>query len=548
MAAVRNPVAPGYQSAPYPPSAPSQQMPASRMDLYISCTGLLKMDATSHSDPMAVLHMYNKVSKKWQECGRTETIKDTENPNFATPFVVDYFFEEVQKVKISVYDADDPRSSLHSADFLGSIECNLSQIASSRKFTKELGSQSGRCGTITIRCEEISSNTDMISLSFKANKLDKKDFLGKSDPFLEFSRSSADGGFMLVHRTEVIKNTLDPVWKPFEISVQKLCNGDLDRLIKIDCYDHDDDGGHDLIGSCTTNVRQMIEASKHEISLPCINPKKQQKKKNYVNSGIIILSYSKYLKGHSFVDYLSHGCQIHFTVAIDFTASNGNPNATTSLHYINPYQPNEYTVALLSVGEVVQDYDTDKMFPALGFGARIPPNFAEAHHEFPLNFDFANPYCAGLNGILDAYQNALRSVQLYGPTNFSPVIRHVSRFAAEESKTGVANAYFILLILTDGEITDMDETIKAIVEASYLPLSIIIVGVGSANFSNMEYLDADKQRLSFGGKTAARDIVQFVPFREFKGAPPHSLAKCVLAEVPAQVTSYFKMKGIAPNI
>ena len=58
----------------------------------------------------------------------------------------------------------------------------------------------------------------------------------------------------------------------------------------------------------------------------------------------------------------------------------------------------------------------------------------------------------------------------------------------------ILQAYFILLVLTDGEITDMDETIKAIVEASYLPLSIIIVGVGSANFSNMEYLDADKQR------------------------------------------------------
>ena len=67
----------------------------------------------------------------------------------------------------------------------------------------------------------------------------------------------------------------------------------LPSSFKIDCYDHDDDGGHDLIGSCTTNVRQMIEANKHEISLPCINPKKQQKKKSYVNSGIIIISYSK---------------------------------------------------------------------------------------------------------------------------------------------------------------------------------------------------------------------------------------------------------------
>ena len=48
-------------------------------------------------------------------------------------------------------------------------------------------------------------------------------------------------------------------------------------------------------------------------------------------------------------------------------------------------------------------------------------------------------YFVGLNGILEAYQSAVRAVQLYGPTNFSPVIRHVSNFAAKEAKTGVAN-------------------------------------------------------------------------------------------------------------
>lgn len=57
----------GFQ-APYPPPQQSmQQMPASRVELHISCTGLRKMDITSHSDPLAVLHMYDKVSKKWNE-------------------------------------------------------------------------------------------------------------------------------------------------------------------------------------------------------------------------------------------------------------------------------------------------------------------------------------------------------------------------------------------------------------------------------------------------------------------------------------------------
>jgi hypothetical protein len=77
--------------------------------------------------------------------------------------------------------------------------------------------------------------------------------------------------------------------------------------------------------------------------------------------------------------------------------------------------------------------------------------------------------------------------------------------------------YFILLIITDGVISDMEETRHAVVQASKLPMSIIIVGVGNADFAAMEFLDGDSRRLrSHTGEEAARDIVQFVPFREFR--------------------------------
>lgn len=54
-----------------------------------------------------------------------------------------------------------------------------------------------------------------------------------------------------------------------------------------------------------------------------------------------------------------------------------------------------------------------------------------------------------------------------------------------------SNNYYILLILTDGEIHDMQASIDAIVAASHLPLSIIIVGIGNSDFGNMNKLDND---------------------------------------------------------
>lgn len=47
--------------------------------------------------------------------------------------------------------------------------------------------------------------------------------------------------------------------------------------------------------------------------------------------------------------------------------------------------------------------------------------------SFLQNFNPSNPFCSGVDGVLQAYYNSLKNVQLYGPTNFSPVINHVAR-------------------------------------------------------------------------------------------------------------------------
>jgi hypothetical protein len=88
-------------------------------------------------------------------------------------------------------------------------------------------------------------------------------------------------------------------------------------------------------------------------------------------------------------------------------------------------------------------------------------------------------------------------------------------------------------LITDGIINDMQDTIDQIVRGSGLPLSIIIVGVGEENFDAMDVLDADdtplySQKLK---KKMERDIVQFVPFRDFKNNPAR-LARETLEEVP----------------
>ncbi|XP_034817877.1 copine-5 isoform X3 [Pan paniscus] len=519
-------------------------IPATKVEITVSCRNLLDKDMFSKSDPLCVMYTQGMENKQWREFGRTEVIDNTLNPDFVRKFIVDYFFEEKQNLRFDLYDVDSKSPDLSKHDFLGQAFCTLGEIVGSPGSRLEkpltigafsLNSRTGKpmpavsnggvpgkkCGTIILSAEELSNCRDVATMQFCANKLDKKDFFGKSDPFLVFYRSNEDGTFTICHKTEVMKNTLNPVWQTFSIPVRALCNGDYDRTIKVEVYDWDRDGSHDFIGEFTTSYRELARGQSQFNIYEVVNPKKKMKKKKYVNSGTVTLLSFAVESECTFLDYIKGGTQINFTVAIDFTASNGNPSQSTSLHYMSPYQLNAYALALTAVGEIIQHYDSDKMFPALGFGAKLPPD-GRVSHEFPLNGNQENPSCCGIDGILEAYHRSLRTVQLYGPTNFAPVVTHVARNAAAVQD---GSQYSVLLIITDGVISDMAQTKEAIVNAAKLPMSIIIVGVGQAEFDAMVELDGDDVRISSRGKLAERDIVQvcsteyWLPGMEFGNLP-----------------------------
>ncbi|XP_072540721.1 copine-9-like [Salminus brasiliensis] len=528
-------------------------VPATKIEVTVSCRSLLDMDTFSKSDPVVVLYIQGIGTKEWREFGRTEVIENTLNPDFVRKFVLDFFFEEKQNLRFDVYNVDTRSSNISKhKDFLGQTFCTLGEIIGSTGSRMERtlsGIPGKKCGTIIFTAEELSNCRDIATMQLCANKLDKKDFFGKSDPFLVFYRSNEDGTFTICHKTEVIKNTLNPVWQPFTIPVRALCNGDYDRTVKVDVYDWDRDGSHDFIGEFTTSYRELSRGQSQFNVYEVLNPKKKGKKKKYVNSGTVTLLSFKVESEYTFVDFIRGGTQLNFTVAIDFTASNGNPAQPTSLHYMSPYQMNTYAMALKAVGEIIQDYDSDKLFPAYGFGAKLPPD-GKISHAFPLNGNSEDPNCVGIEGVLEAYFQSLRTVQLYGPTNFAPVINQVARSAQDVTD---GSQYFVLLMITDGVISDMVQTKEAVVSASALPMSIIIVGVGPAEFDAMEELDGDDVRVSSRGRFAERDIVQFVPFRDYIDRSGNQvlsmarLAKDVLAEIPDQLLSFMKSKGIEPR-
>lgn len=443
-----------------------------------------------------------------------------------------YYFERVQHLQFTVLDIDK-----NSSELIGSATCKLDNIITMKhsKIKLKLWGPFGESGTIKIRAEEVKTSKFSVLTQFRCENLDKKDLFGKSDPYLVISRATPDGSFTPVLRTPHILKTLNPIWDPITQSVQTICNGDFHKVLRIECYDWNKTLKHELIGYLDTTLDELLKSQGKSFDL--------MRKKKKKSAGRLIVEKCQLIEEPTFLDYIIGGCEMKLMIAIDFTASNGKHTDKDSLHYTgNPGGVNDYVKAIRLVGDILMAYDSTKRIPTFGFGAKLPNGGVS--HCFYLNGNPNNPEVDGIDGVLQAYYQTLNNVTLYGPTNFEQIIKLSTEIAKNRSGHGEVQSYCILLILTDGIITDMDKTIDAIVEASNWPLSIVIVGVGNADFTNMDILDADDNPLvSSKGVKVKRDIVQFVPFNKHI----HDLQQAVLEELPAQVVSYFKSKNIKPN-
>ncbi|XP_037031088.1 copine-9-like [Bradysia coprophila] len=524
------------------PFTTGSSMPTSQIEMTLSCRNLMNTDYLSKSDPYCIVSMKDSHQDRYFEVGRTERIDDNLNPEWVKKFILNYNFETVQKIKFEVWDVDPDGQ-----DFLGQLETTLADIVSfsGRQFVGNLTGIPGRSlGQVVVVTEEVASCKQIVRIKFGAKNLTKLAWLSSNDPFLVISRSNEDGSASVVYKTEMRHGTQNPNWQPFTMRVTTLCNGDYDRNIKIDCYDNRRNGNHKLIGSTNTCLRSLHDSNASTV-MNFTNPTSGGK-----NCGVLNVESIQMMEEVSFLDYIGHGTQMHFAVAIDFTASNGAPSDPTSLHFINPHRPNSYEIALRSVGNIIEHYDKSQLFPAFGFGAKLPPT-GNVSHQFPLNNNPSHPYCKNVEEIRTHYLNRLYEVQLYGPTNFAPVINNTISIASQYQD---GKHYFVLLIITDGIISDMHQTKHAIVSASSLPISIIIVGVGNADFDAMDELDSDDVRLMVDGRYAERDIVQFVPLNQFisKNGPfiksQVDLAKAVLEEIPDQLTGFMRSRGFKPDM
>lgn len=86
--------------------------------------------------------------------------------------------------------------------------------------------------------------------------------------------------------------------------------------------------------------------------------------------------------------------------------------------------------------------------------------------------------------VVDAYWKRLEDVKLGGPTYLAPVIQQIAAYA-EREVSQCSQHYTIGLVIVDGIINDLESLTNTLIEVGNLALSIVVVGVGPADFRLM---------------------------------------------------------------
>ena len=179
-------------------------------------------------------------------------------------------------------------------------------------------------------------------------------------------------------------------------------------------------------------------------------------------------------------------------------------------------------------------------------------------------------------GLMNTYRNALKKVQLAHPRCFAEIINNVRTKANQRFQA--LHRYGVLLLITCGEMVDVDETLKELNEARKNGIHIYIVGVGNAEFQKLEKIcrgenpntdeKKDEELAATSGaarrKLAAKQAAEEekkendkgqrnnITFLNYKSSATDELFKVevtkILAELPNEITSYCKQSNFTPDM
>jgi hypothetical protein len=397
--------------------------------------------------------------------------------------------------------------------------------------------------------------------------------------------SASKRAWIVVYRSSPVEDSLTPTWDVGQLDLESLCNGDWDRPIRLSVMVHRKIAQDVLVGECETTLQSILNtqcdtqstSTEQDMSRNGFPIQRSMSKPKPVGRLQIRLaqvmdtsmgqevdppfpiseeensttSDDPYIINiaalptpiaapATFQDYIDSGWKLDFQVAIDFTSSNGDPRLPGTLHDQNPITLNDYEETMVSIGNAVSPYTHEGSLGTTvwGFGCKFAGSL---RHIFQCG---ADSQVFGVEGILRAYKSVFESdLTMSGPTSFDQVIQ-AAAVQARRNQQANLRRYSVLLLVTDGISQNVEETKRKLAVYSAMPLSILFVGVGRADFGAMYHLVSHPTTAS--SSSSSRANATFVEFRQHQHNPT-SLGRSALQNLPGQLVQYMLQKNILPH-
>ena len=309
-------------------------------------------------------------------------------------------------------------------------------------------------GELRVRGKIVHEANDFLKMNLSVMNLPKRPgifrFARKPRPFISILKTNDENEALPIwHNDPADEGANSFSWGQCTIPIAVLCNADPHRTILMEVHDDTTEAGtihhtNRLIGSVRTNLEAIknhpnlytLYLDSHEENVfadEVADVTIQDDDEDSDNEGkkappgrpCIVIRHAMVERNCGIMEYIIGGCQISLVPAIDFTESNGILHTLYPKAVNSAQKYNDYEQAILSVGRVLEPYDSDKKYPVYGFGG-IPSTSRSRYpdkHCFTLHPPTEE--VAGVVGILQAYRDALVSVQPSSPTVFHRVLNTV---------------------------------------------------------------------------------------------------------------------------
>jgi len=203
------------------------------------------------------------------------SIKGDLNPVWPEIFTAEYN-EAVEWMPVKVQIFDKNSKDMNSKDknskgderLMGEVEFDVKDVMEAKKNGKEKTIPVAG-GSVIVHVQESIQGPQTGFLTCQLRALDLKNTdsgflgLGAIDPFFELSRKYFDAdegytGWHVVHRSQHVSDTINPLWEEFTYDFERLCSGNLDSSIKITLLNYEQNCQHATLGFCEMTVKQLL--------------------------------------------------------------------------------------------------------------------------------------------------------------------------------------------------------------------------------------------------------------------------------------------------